>query len=331
MYSDTLKKQQPVVYQILQNALKQNRLSHSYLFSGSKGSGKKQTAFLLAQSLVCQNKQNGFACEKCSDCLRVSENNYADLIYVDCQEKNIKLQNIEEIKQRFDKTALEAAGKKILIINNCENMTGKAANSLLKFIEEPSNNLTGIFLTEQPENVLPTIISRCQNINFRPLSKQNFYQYALQQNLRELNCHLISKFVSSQADIQQYKQNKYFDFALNAFLEFMNDYLDNNAEAIIFLQDNFSKQKKGDDKSLKSSIGFFLEIGLIFAQDCLSEYQSQDEEYDNLLRKARQCSNFNCKNFLITFSQCKDNLSKAANGLLCIDQLLYKLKQEVKI
>lgn len=331
MYSEELKEQQPVVYRTISNALKNNRLSHSYLFSGPKGSGKKQTAFLIAQSLVCQNKTNEFACECCSSCLRIKENNYADLVYVDCKDNNIKIKDVENLKDKFDKTALEAAGKKIFIIKNCENLTSKAANSLLKFIEEPSSNLTGIFLTNQIDNVLPTIISRCQNLNFRPLNNNDYYKIAQQKNYRQLICHLISKMVHSVEEVEQLAQNKSFDFALNAFLNFIDDFSDNNIEAVIFLQDAFSKQKKDDDKTLRNAINYFLEIGIIFWQDCLTNYQSNDEEYSQLLSKARNFSVSSLANFIKIFSQCKDNLFRSANCLLCIDQLLYKLKQEVKI
>lgn len=327
-YSEILKKQQPVVYKTLSNALKQDRLSHSYLFSGPKGSGKKQAAFLLAQSLVCLENKNGFACEKCSNCLRIKENNYSDFIYVQAKTNTIRLQDLEDIKQRFDKTALEKAGKKIFIINECEKLTFQAANSLLKFIEEPTNNLTGIFLTSQVENVLPTIVSRCQNVNFRPLSKKDFYDYCQSLNMSELYCHIISQLVSSQQEIIQYKDSKIFAFALEAFREFMDDYLDNNSEAFIELQDDFVKQKKMDDKSLREAIGCFTDVGLIFFQDYLQNYQSKDEDYKQLLEKAKANKKFNCSYFMKVFAQCNDNLKKAANGLLCINRLVYRLKEE---
>ncbi len=327
-YSETLKRQQPIVYRTLSNALKQDRLSHSYLFSGPKGSGKKQAAFLLAQSLVCLENRGGFACEKCANCLRVKENNYSDLIYVQAKTNTIRLQDLETIKERFDKTALEVAGKKIFIINDCEKLTFQAANSLLKFIEEPTNNLTGIFLTSQVENVLPTIVSRCQNVNFRPLSKEDFYEYGLTLDISESTCHIISQLVSSKEEMVTYKDSKTFAFGLNAFKDFMSDYLDNDYEAFIELQDDFTKQKKLDDKSLREAIGAFLDTGLIFLQDYLSNYQSKDEDYQQFLLKAKNNNSFDCSYFMKVFADCNDNLKKAANGLLCIDRLLYRLREK---
>ena len=159
MFKEVLETTQPIVYQTLTNALESEHLSHCYLFVGDKGTHKLETSFLLAQSIICENRKT-FACEKCVNCRRIQENNYADLIYIDEDDKNIKTKLIENLQHRFEKTALEKAGKKVFIINNCEKLTTKAANSLLKFIEEPTGNTTGIFITTQVDGVLPTIVTQ---------------------------------------------------------------------------------------------------------------------------------------------------------------------------
>ena len=81
MFKDILREQQPVVYHTLRNALEHNRLAHAYMFSGPSGTPKKETAYLLAQSLVC--RESGFACEVCDTCERIAHNEYADMIYLD--------------------------------------------------------------------------------------------------------------------------------------------------------------------------------------------------------------------------------------------------------
>ena len=81
MFKDILREQQPVVYHTLGNALEHNRLAHAYMFSGPSGTPKKETAYLLAQSLVC--RESGFACEVCDTCERIAHNEYADMIYLD--------------------------------------------------------------------------------------------------------------------------------------------------------------------------------------------------------------------------------------------------------
>ena len=173
MFKDILREQQPVVYHTLRNALEHNRLAHAYMFSGPSGTPKKETAYLLAQSLVC--KESGFACEVCDTCERVAHNEYADMIYLDGTSVSIKKDDILKLQHAFAKTGLEKTGKKIYVLDHAENATPDALNSLLKFLEEPGSDMIAILIVEQLDRVLPTIISRCQNIPFTPLRASQCY------------------------------------------------------------------------------------------------------------------------------------------------------------
>ena len=324
MFSETLKQQQPVVYQTLFNALNKKQLSHCYLFVGQKGTYKKQTAYLLAQSLICQDA-NPFACEQCASCLRVKDNNYVDLIYIDGTNTTIKNDDVANLQQQFEKTALEKAGVKVFIIDGAENLTIKAANSLLKFIEEPTGSITGIFITSQPERVISTIVSRCQTINFKPLSKDAFYQKGLQVNLSTIDAHLISYFVSNQDEVEQFVGNKAYDLAVNYAFEFLQQFFANKKMAGFYLQDTFSKlNKSSDNKIMREVYKDFLQIITIFLQDYFDQYQSDDQTYNGLLTKAKE-KQINYSNFLRVIIECRDYLNKSANCLLLIDKMIYQL------
>ena len=164
MIKELLKEQQPVVYTTLKHALELDKLAHAYMFSGPAGTMKKEAAYLLAQSLVCST--HGFACECCDTCKRIAANEFADLKYIDGTTTSIKKEDIVKLQKEFNKTGLETTGKKIYILDHAENATPDALNSLLKFLEEPTNDMTAILIVEQMDRVLPTIISRCQNIPF---------------------------------------------------------------------------------------------------------------------------------------------------------------------
>ena len=157
MFKDILREQQPVVYHTLRNALENDRLAHAYMFSGPSGTPKKETAYLLAQSLVCG--QPGFACETCDTCERIIHNEYADMIYLDGTSVSIKKDDILKLQHAFAKTGLEKTGKKIYVLDHAENATPDALNSLLKFLEEPGSDMIAILIVEQLDRVLPTIIS----------------------------------------------------------------------------------------------------------------------------------------------------------------------------
>jgi len=329
MYKDVLAKQQPIVYQTLLNSLSKKQLSHCYLFVGPKGTGKKETAYLLAQSLICQHKDI-FACEQCSDCNRILEGNYADLIYIDGTNQTIKNETIQQLQTRFERTALEQAGVKIFIIDGCENLTNKAANSLLKFIEEPYGQIVGIFITTQSQRILSTIVSRCQTLNFRPLSKDAFQQAALDYGLDELNSHMIANFISQNDQIEEISNDKCYLNSLNYFCEFTNLYFTNQKEATLYLQDTFSKLNKANDpKITRETFKFFLEMSLIFVSDYLNSYECEDQTYQNLLQLAKD-NHFKYEDYLMSMSETRDGLNKSANCLLLIDQMLYKLTGGLK-
>ncbi len=319
MFKEVLETTQPIVYQTLKNALESEHLSHCYLFVGDTGTHKLETSFLLAQSLICEHRTN-FACEKCVSCRRIKENNYVDLIYINEEDRNIKNELIENLQQRFEKTALEKAGIKVFIINNCEKLTNKAANSLLKFIEEPSGNTTGIFITTQVDGVLPTIVSRSQILNFKPLNKDDFFNYALEKNIDHLSAHLISNLVSREVDIIPLSKNKSFTKAIEIFCEFMKRFFIDRNDSYFYLQNSIAKNKRNQRDIIK----YFLDISLLFIQDYLNGFKSEDETYLKLLELAKN-SKFNYSGVMKAFIDSRTSLNKAANGLLLVDQLIYKL------
>ena len=323
MFREVLKRQQPTVYQILSNSLKENKLSHCYLFTGPKGTPKKETALLLAQSLVCEEKGD-WACEKCPSCRRVLEGNYGDLVYIDGAGKPIRVEMIDALKTRFEKTALEENGHKIFIIDNCETLTLKSANSLLKFIEEPAGEMTGIFITSQPERLLPTIVSRCQNVSFRPLSRDEFHTLALEKGLDEITSHFVSGLIDSADQIETVSSSESFTDALVSFMEFNRLFFRNRPEAVLYLQDRFSRLNRSDRSGARETFRCFLDISLQFVSDILNGYHSSDDEYDQLLETASK-SSFDRSRYLKAIAETRDGFNMAANGLLLIDQMLYKL------
>lgn len=326
-----LKKQQPVVYSILYNALKNNRLSHCYLFTGDKGTYKKETAYLLAESIICSEKDDVWACQQCIDCIRIEENNYYDLIYLDGSSSLIKIEEIENMQIQFQKTALEQAGFKFLIINGAENMTAKAANSLLKLIEEPEGDLTIILISEKPERLLPTIVSRAQIINFKPLSKENLKQQALELGFDSLNAHISSQLVQSQDELAAFNDDICYQKALSYFVEFANRLFTSYYDCVFYMQNNSFKVSDSDSakKNSKDCFSLFLQIATIFAHDYLNNIRTEDESWDSLLEKAHSID-FNVAGFLKSISNSQDCLLYAANQALVIDQLLYQLKEVIK-
>ncbi len=158
-----LKQMQPKVLQILENSYKHNRLSHAYLFTGPKGTLKKNMAYHFAMMLYCQEDS---PCYECHTCKQILNNNHLNVFYIEPNGQNIKKEQILALQEEFSKTS-QIEGPRIYIVNHADTMSTSAANSLLKFIEEPTSEETyGILITEQKDSILPTIISRSIILNF---------------------------------------------------------------------------------------------------------------------------------------------------------------------
>ena len=153
---------------MLQNALRRRSLAHAYIFSGPPGTGRKRAAQALAQAVYCLNGTEE-ACGHCIECRKVGHGNHPDFHWVNPDGASIKIDQIRELQQRFAYRSAEARTK-IYVLNEAEKMTVQAANSLLKFLEEPVSEVMAILITENGQALLPTIQSRAQWVSFVPLN-----------------------------------------------------------------------------------------------------------------------------------------------------------------
>jgi len=158
------------VVQTLTNAVSSGLISHAYLFSGPRGSGKTTIARLLAKSLNCENRKEGEAepCNNCSSCREINSNRAIDLIEIDAA-SNRGIEDIRELRDgiRFAPTKSKY---KVFIIDESHQLSKDAANALLKTLEEPPSHAVFILATTELHKMIPTIISRCQRFDFRKLT-----------------------------------------------------------------------------------------------------------------------------------------------------------------
>lgn len=159
----------------IQAAVASDRISHAYMFSGPRGTGKTSAARLLAKILNCQNLEkdsNGLpdCCRVCDNCRRIEEMNFMDIIEIDAASNN----GVEDIRQMREKVKYRPAeGKyKIYIIDEVHMLSGSAFNAFLKTLEEPPPNVIFVLATTDPQKVPATIISRCQCFDFHSVSRR---------------------------------------------------------------------------------------------------------------------------------------------------------------
>ena len=158
---------QAAVLKTLSNAINHDRISHAYLFTGPRGTGKTSSARILAKSLNCKatDKATVTPCCECTSCEEIKTCSSPAVIEIDAASNN----SVDDARILIERAPLVAPGAryKIYIIDECHMLTKEAFNALLKTIEDPPPNVVFILATTEEHKVLPTIISRCQRLMFR--------------------------------------------------------------------------------------------------------------------------------------------------------------------
>ncbi len=158
---------QQIVVQTLKNVIKNNKLTHAYLFVGPRGTGKTSIAKIFAKTINCLHPEDGLSCEKCDICISNNSNENVDIIEMDAASNN-GVDEIREIRNHI--TLLPTISKyKIYIIDEVHMLTTGAFNALLKTLEEPPEHIIFILATTEPHKIPLTIMSRCQSFEFKPI------------------------------------------------------------------------------------------------------------------------------------------------------------------
>ncbi|SES31429.1 DNA polymerase III subunit gamma/tau [Salisediminibacterium halotolerans] len=152
----------------LKNALVQEKLSHAYLFTGPRGTGKTSAAKIVAKAINCERAPVAEPCNECRTCLGIQDGSIVDVIEIDAASNN----GVDEIRDIRDKVKFAPSGAqyKVYIIDEVHMLTTGAFNALLKTLEEPPRHVIFILATTEPHKVPLTIISRCQRFDFKRIS-----------------------------------------------------------------------------------------------------------------------------------------------------------------
>ncbi|WP_247944067.1 DNA polymerase III subunit gamma/tau [Streptococcus oralis] len=162
---------QEVVAKTLKQAVEQEKISHAYLFSGPRGTGKTSVAKIFAKAMNCPNQVDGEPCNNCYICQAVTEGSLEDVIEMDAASNN----GVDEIREIRDKStyAPSLARYKVYIIDEVHMLSTGAFNALLKTLEEPTQNVVFILATTELHKIPATILSRVQRFEFKSIRTQD--------------------------------------------------------------------------------------------------------------------------------------------------------------
>ena len=172
--------------EILTTFIRQGNIPHALLFYGINGVGKRAAANLFSMALNCRGKHSGstqsdIPCGVCRSCRKIESGNHPDVITIRPSGSFIRIAQIRELLETLSLKPYEAKIRAV-VISDAHAMNPEAANALLKMLEEPPDRTIFILTTEQLFDLLPTVVSRCQQIRFRPVSRESLKRLLMEEH-----------------------------------------------------------------------------------------------------------------------------------------------------
>lgn len=282
---------------ILEKSIELKKTSHSYIFWGTEGIGKKLIAREFAKKILCLDEYSNNC--KCKSCIEFDSNNNPDFSVIEPEEGLVKIDQIREMQRKIVEKPI-ISNKKVYIINDADTMKTEAQNCLLKTLEEPPEYVTIILICSNENNLLSTIKSRCTRMYFEPIETEEIKKYLKENYPQEnINENIIDLAQGSIAKAIKLKENQ-------------NLY--ENLEKILI---ELSKKDLIDIIQMSEEI-----------------YKSKEEinsilEYMNVLALKLSKKNINYIKCIETIEETKKRLKANSNYDMCIDNMLFSIWEEV--
>lgn len=186
------------IKRILRLALERGRVPNSLVFAGPEGSGKRTMALTLAKALNCQTLTTD-ACDECASCRAIDAGNHPDVMTLTIEVQKVKVGQTELIKQMAYLRPMTGS-RRVFIVDDAKAMSAEAANSLLKVLEEPPSFSHIILVTDSPHLLLPTIRSRCRQLGFSPIGREEIEQALLERDFSPEQAGILALLVDGNLD-----------------------------------------------------------------------------------------------------------------------------------
>ncbi|SER86585.1 DNA polymerase III subunit delta' [Isobaculum melis] len=249
MVNNEIKRLQPQLTEQFKASVKHGQLAHAYLFEGEPGTGKKAMAKWLAMAKFCEEQLDDEPCGVCHNCLRIQAEEHPDVMIVAPDGLSIKVDQVRELKTAFSKTGVEGS-QKIFIVEDVEKMTVGAANSLLKFLEEPDGSVSAFLLTTAKQKILPTILSRCQVVTFFPLAKKDLLKALEAAGINPAKGALWVHLTNNFQTAVEMEQDEWFNEAKQIIWKLFQNIASGDYQGFIMIQTHFMPHFKEREQQL---------------------------------------------------------------------------------
>ncbi|MBQ4529265.1 MAG: AAA family ATPase [Lachnospiraceae bacterium] len=312
----------------LQNAIELDKVSHAYIINGEKGTGKMLIADAFAMTLQCE-KQERIPCLKCRSCKQALSSNQPDIIHV-THEKPGSI-SVEEIRTQLNSDIMVkpySSPRKVYIIDEADKLTVQAQNALLKTIEEPPAYAVIVMLTSNADALLPTILSRCVQLNIKPVADKVLKRY-LMERLRVPDYKADLSIAFARGNVGKavaLASSENFDLIKKDALDMLRYLEDMEIHEVV------EWVKKIADYKLE--INDFLDILIVWFRDVLLFKATNDvnmlifkDEVQEIKKKAAHSSYNGLEEIINAIEKAKVRLNANVNFDLTIELMLLAIKE----
>ena len=320
--------------ELLCHAIQRDRMPHAWLFTGQSNIGKFKTAVALAQKLNCIKTELD-ACGECDYCIQIKEDNFPDFMVLKPEGKFIK---IDQVRKSLNWLNLhpDQAKKRVLILDGAEHLGREAANAFLKTLEEPAPNTIIILIALSIKQLPETIISRCQQVRFRPLDR-DITEHLLRKNtdLSDELVQLLSSYGMGSVRINMANSVEIMQTVQNTAIKWLTSFKSESLEELLHTSETWGKSKNEEWRFLLDFLEtWFRDLTWLSfdlpENELLNRYNTSNVDR---LRDLKQCGkHFSLHQIFEIFREIGDSriaINLNANKSLAIESLCLQIYRTV--
>ncbi|MDD2518721.1 MAG: hypothetical protein PHI05_00780 [Bacilli bacterium] len=249
------REEQPIAYQILNNTIKKQNISHAYLFISNNYSKTMDFAITFAKEIILKDITDNQVKENIAN--QINNGTYNNLILIDPEGIIIKKEVVENLQKELSNKSIDG-NKRIYIINNCEKLNTQSSNSILKFLEEPEEDIIAILITDNKYQLLETITSRCLNIRLQDDKAPTEDNLSTKE---KIGMNLFNK----TDEMNEFINNSHTDEFIDNLVKFIVHYEKNRIQTLLYLNKIWHEKIKD-----KSEMILAFDIMILFYNDVLT-------------------------------------------------------------
>lgn len=309
----------------LKKAIEKGYISHSYLFEGEESIGKRKVALAFAKTLLCR-AEGTEPCNRCNSCLKFDNFNHPDFTLIEPEKELIEKKKIDKLLSNINIAPLESK-KKIIIIDDSNCMRLETQNALLKTLEEPPPYINIVLITSNSNNIIPTILSRCEIVNFYPVQKDKIEKLLIEKyGKTKEEANFIAHFTKgSLGKSIIYSESPNFFKLRDETLDIVDQIIRGDEFNIFMAMDFFNGNKDNYEDILDILLYWFRDLALYKRLGSSGLLINQDKT--TLLSNQSFLKEDRINDIIDRVMETRENINRNVNYQLAIETMLLNMQE----